>query len=123
MDGDAQNHIFPYPAADLACRQVLLAHMDAVRPAGDGDFHVVIYKEGDAIPAAQGAQLLCLLEEGRFVQFLLPQLHTGYAALQRRLHLLIQGLFPGPGPVGDGVEQHMPLIALHTWLPSPAPPG
>ena len=61
-----------HPAADLACRQVLLAHMDAVRPAGDGDFHVVIYKEGDAIPAAQGAQLLRFLKEGRFVHPLWP---------------------------------------------------
>ena len=84
---------------------------------------MVVDDEGHPIPPAQGADIPGLLEKRSLVQFLFPQLHAGHTALQSRFHLLIQRLLPGPSPVSNGVKQHIPLIALHNWLPSPVPPG
>ena len=123
VDRDTENHRVPHPAADLPRHHIFLAHMDSVRPACDGNIHVVIHNKGYVVPAAQGADVLSLLKKRRFVQLFLPQLHTSYAAFQCRFYLLIESLLPAPGPVGDSIEQHMPLIAFHSLLLSPVPPG
>ena len=64
----------------------------------------VVDQERNAVPAAQGVQFLCLLEDERILRLLLPQLHTGDSCFQQRFNHLRQGL-PRlePATVGDGI--------------------
>ena len=60
---------------------------------------------------------------GVVVQLFFTQLHTGDTALQGALHLFIEGLLSHPCAVGDGIQKHVLLIALHSLLLLPADPG
>ena len=84
----AHDHVRSHLGPDTASLHVLLPHMNTVRSAAQGDLHVVVDDEGNAIPAAQGFQLNCLGEKRVKIQFLFPKLHAGSASLQCGLHLL-----------------------------------
>ena len=105
MGGHAQNFAWPQLLPDQPGLHVLLAHVDPVGPDVQGQVHVVVDKEGDPIPAAQGLDLQGLPAEMGQVQLLLPQLDHGCPAQQGLLHLLGQGLALQPGPVRHSVEQ------------------
>ena len=120
MHRDADHHPAAYPAAHIGRRHILLSHMDAVRAARNGNLHIVVDEKGDPIAPAQGRNLHGLRQKRLLVQLFFPQLDTGSAAPQGGLHLLVQRLSSCPCPIGDCVEQHVPLIALHNLRLSPA---
>ena len=122
VDGHAQNHAASYLAADISRSHILLAYMDALRAAGHSYRHIVVDDEGDTVLLAQGMNFFRLLQKILIAHVLFPKLYAGDATAKRFLHLLIQCFLSHPSPVGDGIEQHIFFIALHTWLPSPAPP-
>ena len=53
----AKEHIGADFGPDISCGHVLLPDVDAVRMALDGDVHVIVDDEGDAIAAAEGRKL------------------------------------------------------------------
>ena len=57
----AKEHIGADFGPDIGCGHVLLPDVDAVRMALDGDVHVIVDDEGDAIAAAEGRKLHGLL--------------------------------------------------------------
>ena len=123
VGGNTDDHMAPDPLADLGRRHILLAHMDAVCLAGNGNVHVVVDDEGYAVAAAQLPDFQGLSQKGFLAEGLFPELHTGYAALQRGLYLLGKALPAGPGPVGYGIEPKHLVIALHSLHLSPGSGG
>ena len=89
MGRDPDDQPAARPAADFGHRQVVLAHMDAVRAAGQGYVQIVVDDEGHPVPVAEGADLPGFVQEGGFVQLLFPQLDAGDASLQGGFHLLV----------------------------------
>lgn len=49
--------------------------------------------------------------------------YRGTIKIQGALHLFIEGLLSHPCAVGDGIQKHVLLIALHSLLLLPADPG
>ena len=77
--------------------------MNAVRVHLQRQIYIVINDKRYAVAAAQGLDFLRLLQKGRAIQLLFPQLDEGGSALQAFLHHLIQGLLPQPVPVGHSI--------------------
>ena len=106
--------------ADVQCLHIALANVDAVGVHLAGNFHVVIHKERHAAFAAKRLQFLRFFEEFPLFQCFLPQLHHRHAAVQALAHNVDEPAAVQPMAVGDGVEQQVLFIAVHTLRPHPA---
>ena len=62
--------------------------MDAVSAAFQGDLHIVVDDQGNAVPVAEFPDLHRLRDERLGLQLLFPELDHGHAALQRVFDLL-----------------------------------
>ena len=78
--------------------------MQAVGLAGQGQFQIVVDKEGDLIAPADILQLAGFVKELSRAASLFSQLQAGGATLQGFLHHLCQGTSLQPASVGDGVK-------------------
>ena len=123
VDGNADHHSLAHTGAHLRCGHILLPHVHALGVAADGNVHVVVHKERHTVALAQSMDLHSFFQKSFVVQLFFTQLHTGDTALQGAFHLLIEGLFSHPCAVGDGIQKHVLLIALHSLLLLPAVPG
>ena len=112
---DAQDLVRAELFAGLARGEVALAHVRAVRAAGERQVHVVVHDKGNAHFAAERADLPALGEEGRVVQVLFTQLHERRAALDGVAHAAKERLARlEPGAVRHRVEEKAVLIAIHS---------
>ena len=113
MGGNADDLVRPQLGPDV---HIVLPHMNAVGVHGLGDIHIVIDNEGNVPLPAQ-----CLKFSGFFQKFFLrqrffPQLEHGHAAVQAFPHHVDELAAVQPVTVGNGVQQQILFIALHTWL-------
>ena len=100
----AQQSVGAQQVPSFGQASVLLAHVDAICTYRLRQVRPVVDQERNAVPAAQGVQFLCLLEDERILRLLLPQLHTGDPCFEQGLHHLRQSLprFQ-PAAVSDGI--------------------
>ena len=115
MGRNADHHAVAHALAHLGGFHVALADVHALGMALDGDVHIVVDEQRHAVTLAQGVDLHGFVQEIGIAQMLFSQLDAGGTALQGALHLFVQGLLAHPRTVGDGIQQHSVLIALHNW--------
>ena len=81
VDGYADHHAVPHLFAHLGRCHILLTYMDPVCLTLNGNFYIVIDKEGNSILLAQSRDFFGFFQKLFLAHFLLTKLHTGYTAL------------------------------------------